>query len=100
MPFNADVHENLKFLILEVRSQVEGSRKLLHNPGSISVESFTARDDYIDNLKGVIESKSFSQIFRVLDIDKPTADLMKSVLTITSNLERTALYWNWSSTRE
>lgn len=90
MPYRAEVDENLRFLILEVRGQIEGSQRLLQRPGGISVESFSARDDYIDNLKGVIESKSFSQIFHVTDSDKSTVDLMKSVLTITSNLERIA----------
>ncbi|MBD3403159.1 phosphotransferase [candidate division GN15 bacterium] len=90
MPFRKEVDENLRFLILEVRSQIEGSQRMLEEPGSISVESFSARDDYIDNLKGVIESKSFSQIFHVTDFDKQTVDLMKAVLVITSNLERIA----------
>ncbi len=58
----------------------------------VSTEHIDARDDYIDNLKGLIESKAFSQVLHIAELDKSTVDLVKAVVVITTNLERIADY--------
>ncbi len=89
-----EIEDNFRFLILEVRSQLQDAQRVLTEPGSVPAETLDARDDYIDNLKGVIESKCFSLIFTVSGNDTVTVDLMKSVIVITSNLERIADFAN------
>ncbi len=93
MPFRKEIDENLRFLVIEVRSQLQSTRKLINQAGAVSIEKINSRDDYIDNLKGVIENKCFSQIYHVSQEDKETVDLMKAVINITSNLERIADYF-------
>ncbi len=90
MPFRKDIQENLRFLILEVKSQLQDALRVLKDPDSVSIEHFVARDDYIDNLKGVIETKSFTHILGNAELDKSTIDLIKAGVVITSNLERIA----------
>ena len=94
MPFRKEIDENFRFLILEVRSQLEDAQRILAKPGSVPAETLDSRDDYIDNLKGVIESKCFSLIFTVGEEDTDAVDLLKSVIVITSNLERIADFAN------
>lgn len=92
MPFRKEIKDTLRFLLLEVRAQLEDTERYLENPDSLSVEKITARDDYIDNLKGVIESKCFSRIVNIGEMDKPTVDLMKATVIIATNLERIGDY--------
>ncbi len=102
MPIRKEIDENFRFLILEVRSQLQDAQRVLAEPGSISAEKLDSRDDYIDNLKGVIESKCFSLIYDASStsvdetgsLNTATIDLMKSVIVITSNLERIADFAN------
>ena len=92
MPFRKEIDENLRFLILEVRTQVQAALGALSTADAVSFEKISSRDDYIDNLKGVIESKCFSQIFHEAEFDKPTVDAVKAVLVVNTNLERIADY--------
>ena len=92
MAYRKEIDENFQFLLLEVKSQIQNTLKVLNGSGDVLEEDMEARDDYIDNLKSVIESKCFSQIFYVTERDIQMVNLMKSVITITSNLERIADY--------
>lgn len=77
-------------MILEVSRQIENTEKALLNPNKKLVESIESRDDYIDNLKSVIENKCFSAIHKRDAVEKRTVDLLRAVNTIGSNLERIA----------
>jgi len=90
MRFLEGVEENFRFMVLEVTKQVENTLKVLENPDPGLVEKIESRDDYIDNLKSVIENKCFSRIHTGFGGDKRAIDLARAVNIITSNLERLA----------
>lgn len=92
MPFRKDIKDTLRFLLLEAKAQLQDTERYLENPDSLPVEKVTARDDYIDNLKGVIESRCFSRIVNIGEMDKSTVDLMKATVIIATNLERIGDY--------
>jgi len=84
------VEENFRFMVLEVTKQVENTLKVLEKPDPAMVAKIEGRDDYIDNLKSVIENKCFSRIHTGFGGDKRAIDLARAVNIITSNLERLA----------
>jgi phosphate uptake regulator len=102
--FQEGIADNLRFMVLEVTKQVENARKVLldhhaaKSPGSNGpvnglsalVESIEGRDDYIDNLKSVIENKCFSAIHSRSSFEKRAVDLLRAVNTVSTNLERIA----------
>lgn len=92
MAFQKNIDQSFKFLILEVVSQVQEARKALDEGSTVSFEKIDSRDDYIDNLKAVIESKCFSQLGVSGEVDKSTVDLVKAVVVVATNLERMADY--------
>jgi phosphate uptake regulator len=84
------VEENFRFMVLEVTKQVENTFKVLEKPNPGLVAKIESRDDYIDNLKSVIENKCFSRIHTGFGGDKKAIDMARAVNIITSNLERLA----------
>lgn len=83
------LEENFRFMVLEVVKQVDNTLKLLDEPGSISIEAIQSRDDYIDNLKSVIENDCFSRIHGQY-LDKRSVDRIRALNVVTANLERLA----------
>jgi phosphate uptake regulator len=83
------IEENLRFLIVEVRKQVEKTRKFLAKPSRDLLDSIRAKDDYIDNLKSIIQRKCFKHAIRDR-IQQAEVDLLKSIEVIAVNLERIA----------
>lgn len=77
-------------MVLEVTKQVENTLKVLEKPDPAMVIKIESRDDYIDNLKSVIENKCFSRIHTGFGGDKRSIDLARAVNIITTNLERLA----------
>ncbi len=92
MKFQRAVKENLRFLVLEVTSLVDGAQRVLDTSDISTSEYIVSRDDYIDNLKSIVENKCFSEIFKAGRKNKPTVDLMKATLVVATNLERIADY--------
>jgi len=90
MRFLEGVEENFRFMVLEVTKQVENTLKVLENPDPALVAKIESRDDYIDNLKSVIENKCFSRIHTGFGGDKRAIDMARAVNIITANLERLA----------
>lgn len=82
------IEENFRFLMIEVTKQLEDTLKVFSDPKSKLVTKIRERDNYIDNLKGLIESKSFSKMLSAQPVDKKTVDVMRAMIIITSNLER------------
>ena len=82
--------DNLRFMVLEVVKQVENTRRVLQYNDRKLVEAIEGRDDYIDNLKSVIEDKCYSLIHRQAAMDKRKVDLLRATNTVSSNLERIA----------
>jgi len=83
------LEENFRFMVMEVVRQVEGTKQLLDTPGSTSLEAIESRDDYIDNLKSVIENDCFSRIHGQY-LDKRSVDRIRALNVVTANLERIA----------
>lgn len=84
--------DNFRFMVLEVVKQVENTQRVLTEYNQKLVESIGGRDDYIDNLKSVIENKCYSLIHRQAALDKRKVDLLRATNTVSSNLERIADY--------
>ena len=83
------LEENFRFMILEVVKQVEDTLRLLDSPGTVSIEPIENRDDYIDNLKSVIENDCFSRIHGQ-PLAKRAVDRIRALNVVTANLERLA----------
>lgn len=83
---------NLRFLILEVKKQLEITRQALEKPHEICEEKITSSGSYVDNLKNIITKKSYSQILLANDNDKTIIDAMMAINTISSNLEKIGDY--------
>jgi phosphate uptake regulator/aminoglycoside phosphotransferase len=84
------LEENLNFLVLEVESQVTLTFQLLNDAEPDLLEKISAKDDYVDNLKTIIENECFT---RLHDTDGGRAKelkIVRSTHTIAVNLERIA----------
>lgn len=84
--------ENFTFLILEVTNHINATFTFLENPRSSTYDKIIDRDDYIDNLKNVIENKCFSGIHGDRLLSKPEIDRIRVMHLIAVNLERIADY--------
>lgn len=82
------VTENLRFMVHEVSAQVEQVFQFFAEPSRILVEKISARDDYIDTLKSLIQDKTYSLLITNNISDKKTVHLLRSMNTLADNLER------------
>lgn len=83
------LQENFQFLVLEVCKQVEETFAFMQAPNQRQMERITGRDDYIDGLKSLIEEKVYSLLMSSV-IERRRANLLRSINTIATNLERIA----------
>jgi phosphate uptake regulator len=84
------LQENLKFITLEVENQTRSTIRFMEQPSRKLYETIIAKDDYIDNLKTVIENKCFSIIHTNPSLGKKDINRIRSIQTISVNLERIA----------
>lgn len=91
LSFN-DLDDNFKFLVAEVSNLVEALNSYLNNFDQHLYQKIVSREDYIDNLKTVIENKCFSQLQSGAVRDRKGINKIRSVQTICVNLERIADY--------
>ncbi|MFH1033001.1 MAG: PhoU domain-containing protein [Pseudomonadota bacterium] len=89
MHLPSGLDENFRFMVLEVRKQLEETLSYLAEPASGLLGRIVGRDDYIDSMKGLIEEKSFSHLVGQ-GVERGTANVMRGLNTIASNLERIA----------
>ncbi len=85
------LEENFRFLILEVQNQIKATFEFLLAPTPDTYDKIFSKDDYIDNLKNVIENKCFT----TLNQTKLSPEQMKhlrAVHVISINLERIGDY--------
>lgn len=85
----AGVRENFKFLALEVTKLLEDTRRLLADPRDDVSGKIAPRDDYVDNLKSMIENKCF-RLLTNEELDEGTINLIRAINVATNNLERIA----------
>lgn len=83
------IAENFRFMVMETTRQVENALKVLKEPNNKLIESIESRDDYIDNLKSVIDNKCFAAIHRH-NTPKRVVDLLRATSITANNLERIA----------
>ena len=82
------IDENLRFLILEVQKQLEHTRDYMDTRAEPLVEKILARDDYIDNLKTVVQRKCFVLAGEAAGEAIPSVDMLRALDVISANLER------------
>lgn len=85
----AVLRENFRFLALEVTKLLEDTRRLLADANDTLAAKIAARDDYVDNLKSMIENKCF-RLLTNEELDEGTINLIRAITTATNNLERIA----------
>lgn len=85
-----NIGENFRFLVLEVKYQVKATFQLLEQPQKELVQKIISRDDYIDNLKTIIENKCFTKIHSQSDIRKQESNMIRATHIMCVNLERIA----------
>lgn len=56
------LEENFRFLVLEVTSQLKETRAFVEEPTHAGYDKVVSRDDYIDNLKNIVEDACYSRI--------------------------------------
>jgi phosphate uptake regulator len=87
-----EIEEHFRFVVLEVIRQVEDVKAAVADPSGAIIGRVRDRDDYIDNLKSVIENRGFSRVFGDKTSDRRKVDLFRAALTITGNLEKIGDY--------
>ncbi|WP_428562029.1 MAG: PhoU domain-containing protein [Solidesulfovibrio sp. DCME] len=86
------IEENFRFMVLEVSKQVASALQVVERPEPDHIKRIESRDDYIDNLKSVIENTCWGRIHGSRDGNKRTLDLVRAANIININLERIADY--------
>lgn len=89
MPIDEGIDTDLRFLILEVRKQLDSVRAHLKQPTSAKLKRITVKDDYVDQLKDAIENKCNTFIY-VNQRKQPV--YFQALISIATSLERIADY--------
>jgi phosphate uptake regulator len=85
--------ENFKFIVLEVENQARSTRKFMDAPSRKRHSKITNRDDYIDNLKTIIENKCYSRIHSDKSLDTNRINKIRAMQVMCVNLEKIADYF-------
>jgi phosphate uptake regulator len=85
--------ENFKFIVFEVENQARSTQKFMDAPSRKRYAKITSRDDYIDNLKTIIENKCYSRIHLDHSLDKRRLNKIRAIQVICVNLEKIADYF-------
>lgn len=86
------LEENFRFLVLEVTSQMSETRAFVAAPSHAGYDKIVSRDDYVDNLKNIVEEMCFSKIHTAPGLLKRDIDRLRGLQIISGNLERIADY--------
>ena len=86
------LNENFKFLVLKIRQQLDDTLTAMQSGEQLVPERMRVREDYIDNLKIIIERKSYKKILRSRTEENRIIRIMGSLNTATSNLEEIGDY--------
>ena len=82
------VDDNFKFLLIEVENQVKLTFGLLNDADRALLDKIVTKDDYIDNLKTVIENECFERINS--SRSGKEIDNLRAIHVMCVNLERIA----------
>lgn len=86
------LNENFKFLVLKIHQQLEDTLAAIQSQDGFIPERMKIREDYIDNLKIIIERKSYKKTLRSRTEENRIIRIMGSLNTATSNLEEIGDY--------
>ncbi|MFZ5764103.1 MAG: PhoU domain-containing protein [Thermodesulfobacteriota bacterium] len=84
------LEENFNFLVLEVDKQVDAISDFLAAGDKEDLQKIICKDDYIDNLKTIIEKWCFDILTAGSPLSKKETDSIHAVHIIAVNLERIA----------
>lgn len=84
------IAKNIRLMIVEVTAQVQQTREFLTSPGRDLLSQIISRDDYIDNLKGLVEDRCFQVLADQPNPERRLVITLRSALPISANLERIA----------
>ena len=84
------IEENLRFLIIEVEKQLQRTGAYLAKPNKAGLAKIVDGDDYIDNLKAIIQNKSFGAAADAASTGHESIALLRTFEVIAINLERVA----------
>jgi phosphate uptake regulator len=87
-PNYSAVADNLRFLAIEVKKQLGKAQSYLKNPSRKMTASVQSGDDYVDNLKSIIQRKCFALAAQTDPENKSVIDSLKCFETVAVNLER------------
>jgi phosphate uptake regulator len=83
--------ENFQFLVIEVRNHIYNAFDYLNSPDPELRDRIVTRDDYIDNLKNLIENDCFLKTLSASgQLSKDEINMIRAMHTIAINLERIA----------
>ena len=85
------LEENFRFLILEVQNQIKATFEFLLAPTPATYDKIFSKDDYIDNLKNVIENKCFTTLNQT-HLSPDEIKYLRAVHVMAINLERIGDY--------
>ena len=83
-----EIERNFKFLLVEIERQIAGTIEVLKHRDEKAIAKIEARDDYIDNLKSVIENACFATLHGESRPTAPEVARIRAFHIIGSNLER------------
>ena len=86
------IEENFQFLIFETGKQLDAALANLEDPDPARFSVVQSRDDYIDQLKALIESRCYRQVQDAGGSARKLMDRLIAQNVITANLERIADY--------
>ncbi|MGE4539340.1 MAG: PhoU domain-containing protein [Desulfovibrio sp.] len=83
-----EIETNFKFLLVEVERQIEATLSVVESHDERAIAKIEARDDYIDNLKSVIENACFATLHGEKRPSAAEVAYIRSFNIIGNNLER------------
>ena len=90
MPLIEAIAKNITLMVVEVTAQVRQTDDFLGSPSRSLLSQIVSRDDYIDNLKSLVEDRCFQILAEKLNPDKSLVNTLRAALPISANLERIA----------
>lgn len=79
---------NLQVFVLELKKQIRACADVIEKPDSTKVEKIVMKDDHLNNLRGMIESRCFKELAKNVLQEKRFVQLINSINAISQNLER------------
>ncbi|WP_300155917.1 PhoU domain-containing protein [Solidesulfovibrio sp.] len=83
-----EIVTNFQFLLVEIERQLEATMAVVEKRDERAIAKIEARDDYIDNLKSVIENACFATLHGDEKLSAPEMARVRALNIIGNNLER------------